>query len=74
MQIGDKIRKILEEKNMSQKELAIVTKISAPKLNLILTGKRRIKVEEVEIICWALGIGVEKLLTPRAPQKTGVVA
>lgn len=69
MEIGSKIRKILKEKNMSETELSITTKIALPKLSLIITGKRRLKLEELEVICWALGVEVSAFATPRPPQK-----
>lgn len=71
MSHGDKIREIINKNNMSQKELSLKTKIAMPKLNLIITGKRRLKLEELEIICWALNESVNTFLTPKPPQKIG---
>lgn len=68
MNIGEKIKKVLTEKNITQTELSIETKIALPKLNLILNGKRRIKLEELEVICWALNVSVNTFLTPRPPR------
>ena len=59
--IGEKIRKVLEERGISQKQFAIETGIAAPKLNLILTGKRRLKIEELEIICYVLNVDFNTL-------------
>jgi transcriptional regulator with XRE-family HTH domain len=69
MHIGEKIRKVLEERGISQKQFAIETGIAAPKLNLILTGKRRLKIEELEIICYVLNVDFNTFLTPRPPKK-----
>jgi len=67
--IGDKIKALIDERKISQVQLSVDTKIATPKLNLILTGKRRLKLEELEVICWALKEPVETFLTPKPPQK-----
>lgn len=72
MKVGEKIKKYLEENNISQTNLSIDTGISLPKLNLSLTGKRRMRLDEYEIICGALGVNVDKFLEPRLPQKRRV--
>ena len=66
---GEKIRKALEERGISQKQFSIKTGISTSKLNLILTGKRRLKIEELEIICYVLNVDFNTFLTPRPPKK-----
>lgn len=71
MAVGGKIKKHLEENNISQLQLSVDTKIATPKLNLALNEKRRLKFEEYETICWALGVEVGTFLTPRPPQKIG---
>lgn len=73
MTVGEKIKKYLQENNISQTELSIETKIALPKLNLALTGKRRMKFEEYEFICGVLGVGVDKFLTPRVPGKSSKI-
>lgn len=72
MTVGEKIKRYLDDKNISQTQLSIDTKIALPKLNLSLTGKRRMKIDEYEIICGALGVGVDKFLSPRLPSKRAV--
>ncbi len=67
--IGEKIRKVLEERGISQKQFSIETGISTSKLSLILTGKRRLKIEELEIICYVLNVDFNTFLTPRPPKK-----
>ena len=72
MSAGEKIREILNKKNLTQKWLSIETKIAPPKLNLVITGKRNLKVPELEVICWALGCEPSNLVTPHPPTKKGV--
>lgn len=69
MEVCTRIRKVLGDKNISQLKLSSDTGISPTKINLILTGKRNIKIEELEIICWALGCKPEELITPKPPIK-----
>ena len=71
MSVGEKIKKYLDKNNISQTNLSIDTGIALPKLNLSLTGKRRMRFDEYEIICGVLGVGVDKFLQPRLPQKKG---
>jgi len=67
MGIGQKIKQFLEKNNISQTQLSIETKIPLPKLNLALNEKRRLTLEEIEVICWALNVEPNKFLTPRKP-------
>lgn len=67
MGVGQKIKKYLEDNNIQQNNLALTSKIAFPKLNLTLNGKRRLKFEEYEIICYCLGVGVDKFIEPRKP-------
>jgi DNA-binding Xre family transcriptional regulator len=71
LSVGQKIKKYIEENHIPQNNLSVTTKISTAKLNLALNGKRHLKFEEYEVICWALGVGVDKFLEPRAPLKKG---
>ena len=68
MSVGEKIREFVINQNISQTNLSIDTGIALPKLNLALTGKRKMKFEEYEIICGVLGVGVDKFLSPRLPK------
>ena len=65
--VGEKIKEYLSSQNISQTNLSIDTKIPLPKLNLALTGKRRMKFEEYEVICGVLNVGVDKFLEARKP-------
>jgi DNA-binding Xre family transcriptional regulator len=61
------IKKFLQDNGIKQYHLARVSKIAESKLNLMLKEKRHIKPEEYEVICWALGVGVDKFLAPHKP-------
>ena len=69
MCVGEKIKQYLKENDITQTELSIDTKIPLPKLNLSLSGKRILKLEEYEIICGVLGVNVDKFLVPRLPER-----
>jgi transcriptional regulator with XRE-family HTH domain len=69
MCVGEKIKQYLKENGITQTELSIDTKIPLPKLNLSLSGKRILKLEEYEIICGVLGVNVDKFLAPRLPER-----
>lgn len=68
MEVAEKIRMYMDRNGITQAHVSRKTGISMPKLNLALNGKRRFTFEEYEAICWALGVGVETFLEPRAPQ------
>lgn len=65
MDVGQKIRVYLEERDISQIELCARTNIAPAKMNLSLNGKRRFSFAEYQAICWALGVGVDTFLEPR---------
>jgi transcriptional regulator with XRE-family HTH domain len=67
VEVGQKIKKYLQDNNIQQNNLSVTTKIAMPKLNLALNGKRRLKFEEYEIICYCLGVGVDKFMEPHKP-------
>lgn len=67
MLVGEKIKAYITQNNISQTWLSTETKIPLPKLNLALSGKRRLKFEEYELICGVLNLGVDVFLTPRVP-------
>ena len=69
MSIGQMIKEYLEEVGIPQNKFAISLKIKPPKLNLMLQGHRKIQVEEYALMCWELGVPLEKFIT--APQKKG---
>ena len=68
MSIGEKIKEILRERGITQTQLSIDTSIPLPKLNLSLTGKRRLKLEELEVICHVLKVDANTFITPRPPK------
>jgi transcriptional regulator with XRE-family HTH domain len=70
MCIGEKIKEYIAEKNITQTQLSVETKIPLPKLNLALSGKRRMTFDEYEVICGVLNLGVDKFLTPKLPSKS----
>lgn len=67
MDTGAKIKRYLDERGISQSFLSSRANIPLPRLNLSLNGKRRLTFGEYETICWALGVGVDTFLEPRAP-------
>lgn len=67
MDVGAKIKAYLESKGISQTFLSSKSGIAPAKLNLALNGKRRLSLSEYEAICWALGVGVETFMEPKAP-------
>ena len=71
MNVGAKIKAYLESKGISQTFLSSKSGIPPAKLNLALNGKRRLSLVEYESICWALGVGVETFMEPKAPVKAG---
>ena len=71
MDVGTKIRMYIDERGISQIWLSKKTGIPAPKLNLSLSAKRRLTFAEYQVICWALGVGVDKFMEPKAPEGVG---
>ena len=68
MDIGSKIKEYMEKRNISQIELCRKTNISPSKMNLSLNAKRRLTFQEYQTICWALDVGVDTFLEPKAPK------
>jgi len=69
MCVGSKIKNYLDESGIIQKYLSEKANIELPKLNLALNSKRKMTFEEYENICWALGVGVDRFLIPKKPEK-----
>lgn len=67
MTAGRQIKDFIDAKGISQAHISRETGIPLPKLSLALNEKRRLKLEEYEEICWALGVGCDAFLTPRPP-------
>lgn len=70
MSVGDKIKKYISKKGISQSDLAILCGMSPSKLCLSLSGKRNFKVEEYETICYVLKVSAGTFLEPRKPKKS----
>lgn len=56
---GETIREIIEDKNMSQEELAIRTNYSAKHISEVLSGKKGISSKFANALEYALGISTE---------------
>lgn len=69
MTVGQKIKKYIEDKDIPQTTLSIEAHIPLPKLNLALNGKRRLALEEYEILCGVLKVPVDTFLIPRLPNR-----
>ena len=67
MDVGNKIKAFIDERNISQIELSKKTRIPPAKLNLSLSGKRRLTFAEYQVICWVLGVGVDQFMAPHPP-------
>ena len=68
MGVGEKIKAYMDEVGVSQIEVSKKTNISPAKLNLSLNNKRRMTFDEYQVICWALGVGVDAFMSPRPPE------
>lgn len=69
MEVGEKIKRYIEEKGISQTYISRETGIALPKLNLALNGNRRLTFPEYEVICWVLEVNTDKFLQPRMPDE-----
>ena len=67
MEVGLRIKQYLEENGITQAFLSDETGIARPKLNLALSGKRRMTFDEYELICGALGVDAGFFLKARKP-------
>jgi len=67
LEIGRKINNYLKSNGISQSFLSSKIRMNPSKLNLSLNGKRKLSLDEYATICWALGVGVDVFLEPRAP-------
>jgi transcriptional regulator with XRE-family HTH domain len=61
------IRRYIKQMGMSQTCLAAATGISVAKMSLALSGRRRISLDDYRVICWALGVGVDRFISPMPP-------
>lgn len=63
--VGLKIKEYMEKKGINQSEIADMVGIPRPKLNKMLNGEQKISLGDYELICGALGVGVEEFLSPK---------
>lgn len=68
MDVAQKIKDYMKQQGIAQASVCRKTGISASKFNLAVNGKRKFTFEEYEMVCWALDVGVEKFLEPKAPE------
>lgn len=68
MDVGAKIKAFIDDRKISQTDLSAKTGIPTSKLCLSLSGKRRLTFVEYQVICWALGVGVDEFMEPRPPK------
>lgn len=59
-----RVRRYVDEQGISRKQLAISMHISESKLSLLLSGQRRLTVDEYVQMCAALALPPGKFLTP----------
>ena len=71
MCVGQKIKAYLNDTGRTQAWLSNSTGIPAPRLNLTLTGKRKMTFDEYALICGALNVDTNKFIAPRVnPTRT----
>jgi DNA-binding Xre family transcriptional regulator len=68
MYVGQEIRDYMIENDIPQNKLALVIHMKPAKLNLVLTGKRKLEVDEYATICWGLNVDVDKFIKPHKPE------
>jgi transcriptional regulator with XRE-family HTH domain len=65
MHPGEEVREYLKDHGISQSFISRETGISRPKLNMALTGKRKMSFEEYELICGALHVNTDYFVKPK---------
>lgn len=65
MNIGEKISNFLKDEGITQADLSSRTGIAPAKLSFVLSGKRRLSLEEYEIIITALELELGEFLVYR---------
>lgn len=68
IQIGNKVRAFLEDKNMSQTDFAQQLGISKQVMSKIVLGKKAINVEEITKIASAMNVSLDYLIKYEKPQ------
>ena len=56
MQMHERVKRYISDRGLSQKIIAANMGIPEPKLSLILNGKRRMTVDDYELICRAMAV------------------
>ena len=64
------IKQYLKDNGISQVWLCREIGISAPKLNMALSGVRSLSLDEYALICGVLGVNTDYFLKPRLLDKT----
>lgn len=71
MCVGQKIKAYLRDTGRTQVWLSNNTGIPAPRLNLALSGKRKMTFDEYALICGALNVDTNKFIEPKTnPTRT----
>ena len=65
MCVGQKIKSFLQSTGRTQAWLSHETGIPAPRLNLTLSGKRKMTFDEYALICGALNVDTNKFIAPK---------
>lgn len=60
--IGTNVKRLLEERKMTQADLARKSGISTANISLIVNGKRNIRLHTLRLLCDALGCGSEEII------------
>ncbi len=68
-EVGRRIRNYLDSRNIPQKALALKINVSVSSLSQKLNGKRKICVELLQQICWALKVEPNTFLKATPPKK-----
>ena len=62
MVITHRLKEVLEEKNMTQKELAIRIGVTEGTISRYISGKRKISLLKIYVIAQCLGVPMEELI------------
>ena len=68
MDVEKKIKAYLMAQGITQKDFAVMIRMTPAKLNHSLNGHRKFTFAEYENICFILGVPVSEFLEPRKPK------
>ncbi len=71
--IGDKLMRLLKQKNITPYKLAKLTGISQPAISMIVNNKRAASPEKIEIISKVLGVSPSYFIEEEPPEKAPLV-